>query len=70
MWLREGDVEMPCSASRSTAALVHAAHLVLASDPHPDQAAFLAGLGVLAEDTQYVLEATRQRCKQVRCVLG
>ncbi len=58
------------AASRSTAALVHAAHLVLAPDARPDQAAFLAGLGVLREDTQYVLEATRERCKQVRCVLG
>lgn len=56
--------------SRATAALVHAAHVLLAPDAPPDRATFLSGLGVLPEDAQYVLEATRERCKQVRCVLG
>lgn len=58
------------AASRSTAALVHAAHLLLEADTRPDDTGFLAGLGVLPEDSAYVLEATRERAKQVRSVLG
>lgn len=57
--------------ARSTAALVHAAHLVLASEESPQEDdGFLAGLGVLPEDGLRVLEATRERCKQVRAILG
>ncbi len=57
--------------ARSTAALVHAAHRVLAADESPQEDdGFLAGLGVLPEDALHVLEATRVRCKQVRTVLG
>jgi HD-like signal output (HDOD) protein len=54
--------------SRSAAALVHAAHLLV--DARPDPEGFLPGLGMLPDDAEPVLATTRERCKQVRSVLG
>ena len=56
------------AASRSAAALVHGAHLLLQPDAPGDD--FLAGLGVLTEDRASVLQAGEARCKQIRSVLG
>jgi HD-like signal output (HDOD) protein len=54
--------------SRSAAALVHGAHVLLRDGASEDD--FLAGLGVLTEDRGFVLQATEMRCKQIRSVLG
>ncbi len=56
------------AASRSTAALVHAAHLLLQPAAPDDD--FLGGLGVLPEDREFVIRAAEARCKQIRSVLG
>lgn len=67
---QRGDPLAAPAESRPGAALVHAAHLLLEDGSRAQADDFLAGLGVLPEDAVQVIDSTRERCKEVRAVLG